>query len=141
MGVGGEDYAIIAASTRMSTSFSILTRHSSKFTQLCEPNLRQMLAPLCHQSVHRRHLDSCCLSYATSATRDLVGPDAQWTGPDIDMMGPAQSTRSHHRHGGHAGGHADAAQDAAGTLDSRKLLSDVLTWCLMSSNLSASLQF
>jgi len=66
--VGGEDYAIIAASTRMSTSFSILTRHSSKFTQLCGLNLRQMLAPLCHQStVQCCHHGLCSLSYATSA--------------------------------------------------------------------------
>ena len=37
VGVAGENYVIIAASTRMSTSFSILTRHSSKFVQMCAP--------------------------------------------------------------------------------------------------------
>jgi len=34
LGVAGESYAIIAASTRMSTGFSILTRDSSKFVQI-----------------------------------------------------------------------------------------------------------
>lgn len=32
--VAGEDYVIIAASTRLSTGYSILTRDASKFVQL-----------------------------------------------------------------------------------------------------------
>ena len=36
--MAGESYVIIAASLRMSTSFSILTRHSSKFCQMCAPH-------------------------------------------------------------------------------------------------------
>lgn len=39
LAVAGESYAIVAASTRMSTGFSILTRDSSKFAQMCVPAL------------------------------------------------------------------------------------------------------
>ena len=40
LAVAGESYAIVAGSTRMSTGFSILTRESSKFAQMCAPALR-----------------------------------------------------------------------------------------------------
>ena len=35
MAVAGRDYCVVAASTRMSTGFSILKRDSSLFLQLC----------------------------------------------------------------------------------------------------------
>ena len=35
MAVAGQDYCVVAASTRMSTGFSILKRDSSLFMQLC----------------------------------------------------------------------------------------------------------
>jgi 20S proteasome subunit beta 6 len=34
LGVAGEDYCIVAATTRMSTGYSILTRNSSMLLQL-----------------------------------------------------------------------------------------------------------
>ncbi len=37
MAVAGQDYCVVAASTRMSTGFSILKRDSSLFMQLCAP--------------------------------------------------------------------------------------------------------
>ena len=37
MAVAGEDYCIVAADTRMSTGFNIMTRDCKKIVELCVP--------------------------------------------------------------------------------------------------------
>ena len=37
MAIAGEDYCIVAADTRMSTGFNIMTRDCTKIIQLCVP--------------------------------------------------------------------------------------------------------
>jgi len=141
VGVGGEDYAIIAASTRMSTSFSILTRHSSKFTQMCASEPGSMPRPCCIPVVTWHVFPAGCAAFrSASHLVDSVSAVfiALWA--RLHHERPAQSTRGHHRHGGHAGGHADAAQDAAGAPANRKLPPDVFSWCLMMSDLTAPLR-
>jgi hypothetical protein len=39
--IAGEDYCIVAADTRMSTGFNIMTRDCTKIIQLCVPRRRR----------------------------------------------------------------------------------------------------
>ena len=41
MAIAGEDYCILAADTRMSTGFNIMTRDCTKIIQLCVPGSRR----------------------------------------------------------------------------------------------------
>ena len=77
VGVAGEDYVIIAASTRMSTSFSILTRHASKFVQMCAFNHQCAIAvlpsrPYTDPASYTSCCTACCVPDQTAEVRAPV---------------------------------------------------------------------
>jgi hypothetical protein len=82
--VAGQDYCVVAASTRMSTGFSILKRDSSLFLQLCAPCQRV------EAGRHLAHLRSAC-ACACAGT----GPCCSFGGAQLAGKGlPALSVMS-----------------------------------------------
>lgn len=67
MAVAGENYCIVAADTRMSTGFNIMTRNATKLCQLCV----DLSAPQC--SVATTYFKVCFVLASRSIWR---GPDA-----------------------------------------------------------------
>jgi len=121
--VAGQDYCVVAASTRMSTGFSILKRDSSLFLQLCAP---------C-QRVGAGWAPAYASASACASAPAGTGPCCS-SGRDLDerlkmrRRGPArafgcQPALSGRQvgpagdcHSGLPGGLANTAQDAAGAL-------------------------